>query len=190
MKNICVFMSSSNNVEEKYYVCAKELGKLIAKNGFNLVYGAGSVGLMYEVAKNAQMNGAKVFGVIPKKLTGVGVDYKECDEYFVTDCMRSRKDKMDRLSDAFIALAGGFGTLEEVLEIITSKQLGYHNKPIVFVNTDGFYNDLFNQFKKFYQEKFTKEQYKNLYFVANKPQEAIEYIKSYDHKKAIFSSKW
>lgn len=190
MKNICVFMSSSNHVKEKYYDCAKELGKLIAQNDFNLVYGAGSVGLMYEVARNAQNNGAKVFGVIPKKLTGIGVDYKDCDKYFVTDCMRSRKDKMDKLSDAFIALAGGFGTLEEVLEIITSKQLGYHNKPIVFINTDGFYDDLLNQFEKFYDENFTKEQYKNLYFIASEPKEAIDYIKRYDREKTASLSKW
>jgi len=190
MKNICVYMSSSNHVDEKYYDHALELGKLIGENKYNLVYGAGSVGLMYAVAKNAQNNGAKVFGVIPKKLTGIGVDYQECDEFIITRCMRSRKEKMDQLADAFIALAGGFGTLEEILEIITAKQIGYHNKPVIFINTDGFYNDLFNLFEKFYKEKFAKEYYKNLYHIAQNPTEAIEYLKTYKPEKHVCPSKW
>jgi hypothetical protein len=93
--------------------------------------------------------------------------------------MMERKAKMRELSDAFIALPGGFGTLEEILEVMTLRQLSYHEKPIVFINTNGFYNHLFNQFELAYNEQFSKELYRKLYYVANKSIEAIEYIENY-----------
>ena len=141
-KNICVFCSSSNTLDNSYYEDAHILGELLANSGFNLVYGGSSVGTMYTIAKSAKKNGAKIFGVMPEKLYGFGVHSEECDKFFLTDNMRNRKAKLDELSDGVIAMAGGFGTLEEVSEVICHKQLGYHNKPIVFLNTNGFFNDL------------------------------------------------
>ena len=186
MKNrICVFASSSNNIDEVYFRAAKELGKLIGKNNFDLVYGAGSVGTMYSVATSAKSNGAKIFGVIPKKLTNIGVDWKDCDEYIVTECMAGRKKEMRRLSNAFIAIPGGFGTLEEIAEVITLKQLGYHSKPIIFLNTNNFYSNLLDQFGTFYEQNFAIRENENLYYIAKNPEDAIKYILKYgtrEHK--------
>ncbi|MBQ7449817.1 TIGR00730 family Rossman fold protein [bacterium] len=178
-KRICVFASSSNKIDEVYFSEAKEIGNLIVKNGFDFVYGAGSVGTMYASALTAKEQGAKIYGVIPKRLTGIGVDWEDCDEYIVTDCMASRKKKMRELADAFVALPGGFGTLEEILEVITLKQLGYHSKPIVFLNTNDFYSNLFAQFNVFYEMNFARKESENLYYIAKNPKDAIEYIVNY-----------
>jgi uncharacterized protein (TIGR00730 family) len=95
---------------------------------------------------------------------------------------------MREMSDAFVAMAGGFGTLEEILEVITLKQLGYHHKAIVFINTNGFFDDLFRQFEKSYQEKFAKESYRNLYFIARNAAEAMEYVIKYKPEQS--ENKW
>ena len=125
-EKICVFASSSDKIGEVYFKDAKELGELIAKNNYDLVYGAGCVGTMLAVASAAKNYGSKIYGVIPEKLTNIGVDWKGCDEYIVTEDMASRKKKMRALGDVYIAVPGGFGTFEEVMEVITLKQLCYH----------------------------------------------------------------
>ncbi len=180
-KNICVFCSSSNTLAKEYYSDAEILGELLAKNGFNLVYGGSNVGTMYSVAKTAKQNGSKIYGVMPEKLYSFGVYSDECDEFYLTDNMRERKTKLDELSDGVIAMAGGFGTLEEVSEILCHKQLGYNNKPIIFLNTNGFFNDLFKFFKNITKESFAKETAHNLYYIADTPQEAVEYLINYNY---------
>lgn len=187
-KRICVFASSSNKIDEVYFNEANELGKLIGTNGYDLVYGAGSVGTMFATASSAKSNGAKVYGVIPEKLNNIGVDWKECDEFIVTECMASRKQKMRELADAYIAIPGGFGTLEEILEVITLKQLGYHAKPIVFLNTNSYYSILFAQFATMFDEHFAKQENENLYYIAKNPQDAINYIKTYQKTETV--EKW
>ena len=187
-KRICVFASSSNKIDEVYFNEANELGKLIGTNGYDLVYGAGSVGTMFATASSAKANGAKVYGVIPEKLNNIGVDWKECDEFIVTECMASRKQKMRELADAYIAIPGGFGTLEEILEVITLKQLGYHAKPIVFLNTNSYYSILFAQFATMFDEHFAKQENENLYYIAKNPQDAINYIKTYQKTETV--EKW
>ena len=187
-EKICVFASSSNKIGEEYFNDAKELGKVIAENGYDFVYGAGCVGTMFASASSAKYHGAKIYGVIPKKLTNIGVDWKDCDEYIVTECMATRKKKMRELGDAYIALAGGFGTFEEVLEVITLKQLGYHSKPIVFLNTNDYYNNLFEQFNIMFKQEFAKKVNENLYYIAKTPKEAIKYIKNYQKTEPV--SKW
>ena len=141
-KNICVFASSCNYLDKSYYPIAEELGELLAKSGFNMVYGGSSLGLMWACASKVNENGGKVFGVMPEKLHNMGVSTESCVELTITPCMRTRKAKMDELSDGIVALPGGFGTLEELSEMIVQKQLGYNNKPIVILNTNGFYNKL------------------------------------------------
>ena len=180
-KNICVFCSSSNTLAKKYYKDAEVLGELLAKSGFNLVYGGSNVGTMYSAAKSAKANGAKIYGVMPEKLYNFGVYSKECDEFFLTDNMRNRKTKLDELSDGIIAMAGGFGTLEETSEILCHKQLGYHNKPIIFLNTKGFYNNLFKFFDNIISESFAKSTATELYYIANTPQDAVNYLLKYDY---------
>lgn len=187
-KKICVFASSSNKIDEVYFNDAKKLGDLIVQNDFDLVYGAGCVGTMLTIAAAVKSKGKKVYGVIPKRLTGIGVDWKECDEYIVTECMASRKKRMRELSDAFIAIPGGFGTLEEICEVITLKQLGYHSKPIVFLNTNNFYSNLLEQFETFYEQNFAKTESKGLYYIAKTPKEAIDYIINYKVTEPV--AKW
>lgn len=181
-KNICVFASSCNYLDESYYSVAAELGKLLAKNGFNMVYGGSSLGLMWACAEQVQEYGGKIFGVMPEKLYNMGVSTDACVDLTVTPCMRTRKAKMDELSHGVIALPGGFGTLEELSEMIVQKQLGYNNKPIVILNTNGFYNKLIEFFDVIIKEKFANHKLcENLYYVAQTPEEAVEYLVKYDY---------
>jgi uncharacterized protein (TIGR00730 family) len=186
--NICVFSSSSNAIADIYFQVAVELARLIGKANYCLVNGGSNVGLMDVVTREARESGAKTIGIIPEKLRDFNLASVHAHEIIVSGDMMERKFKMRELSDAFIALAGGFGTLEEILEVITLKQLNYHNKAVVFVNTNGFYDDLFRQFEKSYEEKFAKENYRKLYFVANNAVEAMEYIKNYQPEEAV--NKW
>lgn len=181
MKKVCVFCSSSSTLDKKYYSDAEELGVLLANAKYDIVYGGSSIGTMYTVAKAAKDNGSRVYGVMPEKLYSFGVYSNECDEFFLTDGMRSRKEKLDELSDAVIAMAGGFGTLEEVSEILCHKQLGYNNKPIIFLNTNGFYNDLIKFFDNIMIKSFAKMTAANLYYVANTPKEAVDYLLNYEY---------
>lgn len=179
IKNICVYSSSSNELGEKYYNVAKELGILIAQNGFNLVYGGGNLGTMGITAQAVKDFGGKVFGVLPEKLHKIGVGNVECAELHITKCMRTRKEKLDEISDAFIALAGGVGTLDELTEMIVQKQLGYSEKAVVILNTDGFYDDLLQFFEKMINDNFVTDNFNELYYVAKAPHEAIDYLKNY-----------
>ena len=143
MSNICVFASSSNALEDIFYKDASELGSLMGQNGMNIVYGGSRLGMMYACASKVKQNGGRIIGVMPQRLFDMGFGNSEdCDEFILTSGMRERKAKMDTISDGVIALAGGFGTLEEISEMIVQKQLGYNKKPIVLLNTKGFYNHL------------------------------------------------
>ena len=188
--SVCVFCSSSSTLDEKYYEDSRELGELLGKNNFDMVYGGSSVGMMYEVARLAKSHGSKILGVMPEKLYNFGVSSKECDKFHLTTDMRSRKLKMDELSDSIIALAGGFGTLEEVSEMIVQKQLGYNSKPIVLLNVNRFYDNLIGFFDTIIKENFAKSNAKELYFVASTPEEAVEYLNNYQPKEVSLASKF
>lgn len=190
-RNICVFASSCNYLDESYYPVAAKLGELLAKSGFNMVYGGSSLGLMWACAEQVKKYGGKIYGVMPEKLYNMGVSTDECVDLTVTPCMRTRKAKMDELSDGVVALPGGFGTLEELSEMIVQKQLGYNNKPIVILNTNGFYNKLIEFFDVIIKEKFANHKLcENLYYVAQTPEEAVEYLVKYDYtaKSEVSSS--
>ena len=177
--NVCVFASSCNYLEKTYYTAAEELGKQLAAADYNMVYGGSSLGLMWACAEKVKQSGRKIIGVMPEKLHNMGVYTDDCVELFVTPCMRSRKAKMDELSDAVVALAGGFGTLEELSEMIVQKQLGYNNKPVVILNTNGFYDKLIEFFDEIIEQKFASTKARDIYFVAKTPMEAVEYLKKY-----------
>ena len=180
IKNICVFASSSNYLEETYYKSARELGLLMGESGYNIVYGGSNLGLMFACAGAVRENGGKIIGIMPEKLANLGCANPEnCDEFILTPGMRERKAKLDELSDAIIAIPGGFGTLEELSELIVQKQLGYNNKPIVLLNITGFYDKLLEFFEEIIQKRFANEKSRKLYYIANTPKEAINYIKNY-----------
>ena len=188
MKRVCVFGSSSSVVDEIYQKETYRLGQLIAGAGWELVFGAGDMGLMGAAARGVHSEGGHVIGVIPEFMDLPGIPYKKCDEYIVLPTMRERKARMEELSDAFIAVPGGFGTLEELCEVITLKQLKRHRKPVVVLNVNHFYDDLLAMFRKTADERFAKEIALSVYSVAQTPQQAVDQVKNYQYTDT--GSKW
>ncbi len=179
IKKVCVFASSSSKVDKCYNEAAEKLGYLLAENGFDIVYGGSSLGLMWACAGTAYKNGANVYGVMPERLYNMGVATDSGVELTVTECMRTRKAEMDRMSDAVVALPGGFGTLEELSEMIVQKQLGYNNKPVIILNTNGFYNKLVEFFDTIIMQNFGKGGHREIYYIAETPEDVVKYLKNY-----------
>ncbi len=186
--NICVFSSSSNAIPEIYFEEAKKLGQLIGEKGHNLINGGANVGLMETVTVAASEYGAKTLGIIPERFADRSLASKKLHVLITTRDMQERKAKMREMADAFIALPGGFGTMEEVLEVLTLRQLNYHRKPIVFINTNNFFKYLFKQFEVSFEQNFAKEIYRALYFSANNSNKALDYILHYEPVE--LDSKW
>jgi uncharacterized protein (TIGR00730 family) len=176
--HITVFCSSSDAVDPAFFNVATELGRLIAKRGDTLVYGGATVGLMGAMARAALENGGKVIGVIPRYMSEKGIDFTDCELHFTRD-LRERKARMEQLADAFIVLPGGFGTLEEVLEILTLKQLHQHQKAIVLLNASGFFDPLQKLFEHVYRQRFAKETTRALYHFAQSVRDVFAYLDSY-----------
>lgn len=187
-KTICVFCSSSDAVDAAYLEAASLFGQKLAERTWCLVYGGAGVGSMGKVAAEAKKGGCVVAGVIPQRLHSVGITNPDLDILVVTEGMRERKASMDDMADAFVILPGGFGTLEEALEVITLKQLGYHTNPIVFVNTNGFFDPLEHLFEHFFVHNFARDAYRDLYHFAADANEALDYIEQYVPGEPI--SKW
>jgi cytokinin riboside 5'-monophosphate phosphoribohydrolase len=186
--NICVFCSSSDAVDAPYRSAAEEMGALIGRGGHTMVYGGGRVGLMGAAARSAKDNGARVIGIIPEFMNRPGVPNLDCDELQYTPDMRERKARMMAMSDAFVALPGGFGTLEEMSEVITQKQFEFLTAPLVAVNTRGFYDHLAAFFEEFYERKFAKPAFRLTCPFVAAPAEAMSYIETYSPPPA--TSKW
>ena len=179
IKKVCVFASSSNYLPEVYYTDAKKLGALLGQNGYDIVYGGSTLGLMWACASEVKNNGGKIYGVMPKKLADMGCKTDNCDEFWLTEGMRERKAHLDKISDAVVALPGGLGTLEELSEMIVQKQLGYNKKPVVILNTNGYYDKLREFFEQMIDEKYANKNVRSLYYFAQTPQEVIDYLKTY-----------
>jgi uncharacterized protein (TIGR00730 family) len=186
--SICVFCSSSSAVPEIYMETARALGRRIVRDGYDLVYGGADVGLMGQCAMAAAESGGRVTGVIPEVIYQRGLADRRIHELIVTADMRSRKARMEELADAFIALPGGFGTLEEVMEILTLKQLQSSTAPVIFLNVNGFYDGLFAFFESMKREKFIKPEYMELFFSARTIDEAFAHIAGY--RPAAAPLKW
>ncbi len=142
IQSVCVYCGSSDFVADSYKEAARRTGSLLAANGYDIVYGGGRVGLMGIVADAGLKGGAKVVGIIPDHIKRYEVDHTGLTELIVVESMHIRKQMMVERSDAFIILPGGIGTLDEMFEIITWRQLRLHGKPVVIINTDGFWNPL------------------------------------------------
>lgn len=175
-KNICVFCASSARVDKIYFEAAYQLGKLLAENSIACVCGAGNSGLMRAVADGEIDNKGKVIGVIPKFMVDNGWCHPCLTETVITQDMHERKETMSRLADAVIAMPGGCGTLEELLEIITWKQLGLYKGTIIILNTCGYYNCLLDMLKKCVEEHFMKDSHASLWHVAATPEQAIQIL--------------
>ncbi len=178
ISSVCVYSASSTKIDAAYFDAARELGLLLAQNHIRLVNGAGKMGLMAAVADAALSNGGEVTGVIPHFMIEQGWHHTGLTELIEVDSMHQRKKKMADLSDAVIALPGGCGTLEELLEVITWKQLGLYLNPIVILNTKGYFNPLLEMLAQAVKENFMRVQHGAIWQVAETPQEAIRLIQS------------
>jgi uncharacterized protein (TIGR00730 family) len=186
--SICVFSSSSDAIDREFFGAALELGMEIALRNGTLVFGGTTVGLMGAVARATQKHGGHVIGVIPDFMRSKGISFASADELIVTRDMRERKATMESRSDAFIALPGGFGTLEEMIEIITLKQLRQHAKPIVFLDLNNFYRPLQRLFEHMITQHFAKEAMRQIYHFANDVPAAFKYLDEYVPPK--IDEKW
>ncbi len=179
--SVCVFCASSDHVDGVYRETAKQLGAALAQRGITLVYGGGNNGLMGALSEEMYTRGGRLVGVIPKRLVDMGYAFDRADEMIVTDGMRERKAVMEERADAFIGLPGGFGTLEELLEIVTLRQLEMLDKPIVFLDVNGFFRGLLEQFETAYRERFIDETCRELYFITESVDEAVAHILEHAH---------
>mgnify|MGYP001425341699 FL=1 len=176
--SICVFCASSNDASPRYLEVARKLGRLMVERDHTLIYGGGSVGLMGELAREVQQGGGRVVGVIPERLSTEEIAFEAAEELLVTADMAERKNIMIERAEAFICLPGAFGTLDEMLEIITLKQLDYHDKPIVLVNTDGFYDTLLGFFRRLEEERLIYKECLELYEAVSDVESALELLEA------------
>lgn len=177
--SVAVYCSSSNAIAADYFEAATAVGQAIAARGWRLVYGAGSVGLMGAVARAVHAHGGMVYGVIPHALDRVEITYADCDELVRVATMRERKALMEAQADGFLVLPGGFGTLEEVIEILVLKQLQYLDRPVVFLNINEFWGPLIAFFDEMIAKQFAQPTNRHLYKVAYTVDEALDYIATY-----------
>ncbi len=180
IRSVTVFCGSSDSVDRKYFAAAEELGAKLARRGWRLIYGGGGVGLMGSLARAVLAHGGEVTGIIPKALLELGVGDTDLTELVVTDGLRDRKAIMDERGDAFVALPGGLGTLEEVLEALTLKQLGYHRKPIAVLDLHGFFDPLWAQFQRGIDEGFIKPEFLDLWYPAPDIDALLRYLDGYE----------
>lgn len=176
MQSVCVYCASSTQIDEKYFRAAEELGTLIAQRGLRLITGAGNMGLMCAVQDAALAAGGKATGIIPTFMVKEGWHHTGLTELIETASMHERKQMMADLSDGAIALPGGCGTFEELLEIITWKQLGLYLGPVIILNIDGYYDSLLAQLDRALKDKFMRDIHTHIWRVATTPEEAIELL--------------
>lgn len=176
IKSVCVFCASSDQVDPVFFEAAHELGKLLASNGVGLVYGAGFHGLMGALSDGVKECGGKAVGVIPRFMVEKGWARQDLDELIEVESMHERKQVMCDLGDASIALPGGVGTLDEFMDSLSLKKLGLYAKPMVILNTNGFFDPLIRFFENCVQEHFMDEEHGRMYQVAETPDQVMEMI--------------
>lgn len=177
-RRLCVYCGSSDAVDERFKSAAHAVGTLLAQRGIGVVYGGGRVGLMGIVADAALAAGGEVIGVIPDKLQALELGHDGLTERYVVDSMHARKMMMAQLSDGFIALPGGFGTLEEIAEVTTWSQLNYHRKPVGLLNVDGYYDPLIAWIEGALTAGFIRPAHQNLLRGAQTPEALLDLLAS------------
>ncbi len=178
IQSVCTYCASSTKIAPCYFQAAEELGRLLAQEKIQIINGAGNIGLMAAISDAALQAGGKVTGVIPHFMIEQGWNHTGLTQTIAVENMHERKQTMADLSDAVIALPGGCGTLEELLEIITWKQLGLYLNPIVILNTNHFFDPLLNMLDKAIAENFMRNQHGKIWLVADEPAEAIQLIRT------------
>lgn len=165
LQTVCVYCGSSNTASKNYFDMASQVGKILAKNGMDIIYGGGHVGLMGTVADSALIAGGNVTGIIPHHLFVREVQHEGLTRLIVVDNMHERKAKMVEQSDAFVILPGGFGTMDETFEIITWKQLGLHDKPVILLNFEGYWDPFVSLAQNIVAHNFATSEDMNLFTV-------------------------
>ena len=190
IKNVCVYCGSSSKVDDIYKEAATKIGQMVAAEGWGVVYGGGRVGLMGLVADGALEKGASVVGIIPEHIQGREVQHNDLTELIVVETMHVRKQMMVDQSQAFIILTGGLGTLDELFEILTWKQLGLHDKPIVIVNINGYWTKMLAALEHIAGEGFMRKEDLGMFIVVDSVDEVIEAIKNAPNEKFDPTTKW
>jgi hypothetical protein len=188
IKSICVFCSSSSKLDPKYYQLAEKIGKNIAKRGYTLVFGGSDVGMMKSVTNAAIKNGGEVIGVVPTLIKDKVGLVKGMKEIIETKNMFDRKKKMQEISDGFLVLPGGIGTIDEAFDMIVLKQLGYLDGPIIFMNLEGYYETIQDLLQKMVNEKFLKPFDESYVLFAQEHEEIWRYLENYKYKRDAY--KW
>ena len=176
INSVCVYSASSTQIDTVYFEAAESLGRLLGKQQIRLINGAGAIGLMRAVADAALAAGGAVTGVIPNFIVEQGWHHTGLTELIEVESMHERKQKMADLSNGVIALPGGCGTLEELLEVITWKQLGLYLYPVVILNTNGFFDPLLEMLERAIDQSFMRRQHGDIWKVAKTPEEAVELL--------------
>ncbi|XP_043691583.1 cytokinin riboside 5'-monophosphate phosphoribohydrolase LOG8-like [Telopea speciosissima] len=191
-KTVCVFCGSKSGNKKIFSDAALDLGRELVERKMDLVYGGGSVGLMGLVSQTVFNGGCHVLGIIPTALVPLEISGHAVGEVLVVSDMHERKAEMARRADAFIAIPGGYGTMEELLEMITWSQLGIHNKPVGLLNVDGYYDCLLGLFDKGVEEGFIKSSARDIVISAKNSQELIEKMQEYTpmHEQVAASTCW
>ena len=184
-RHICVFCGSADDVAEAFVQAAQALGAALARRGYTLVYGGGSTGLMGAVADGALEAGGQVIGVIPEHFNTPALAHQGLTRLEVVPDMHTRKARMAALSDAFIALPGGYGTLEELFEALTWAQIGLHAKPIGLLNVQGYYNDLLAFIRRARAEGFLYAEHERLFVVGDTPDALLDAMAAYQHPGGV-----
>ncbi len=178
MKSVAIFCGSSSGSHPIFTKVTKQLAILLAEKKITMVFGGGSVGLMGTLANQTITSGGVSIGVIPERLQDMELGHSGITKMYVVDSMHTRKEKMAELSEAFVALAGGMGTIEEITEMFTLTQLGYFNKPCILLNTNGFYDHFIAFMDTMVKNKFLKQAHREMMLVANTPEEVIQLLEN------------
>lgn len=187
-KSLCVYCASSDRVDPKYFAVAAALGEAMAQREWGLIYGGGKTGLMGTVARSVKAGGGRVVGVIPEFMKARELAFTEADELISVITMRERKLLMETRADAFLALPGGWGTLEELLEILTLAHLETLQKPIIILNQEGYYDDLLRLFERIVAEKFMHATIRGKYAVAHTVEEIFPLLDGWSYQPG--DAKW
>ncbi len=178
LHSVAIYCASSNKIRPSYIDAAERLGAELAKHGLRLIYGDGGIGLMAAAARGALSEGGEVIGVIPQFMVDQGWNNPNSTQTIITQTMHERKATICDMADAMVALPGGIGTFEELLECLTWKQLGLHNCPVVILNTDGYYDRLLSCIEYMIEEQMMRPIHRDMFTVVSQPEDVIQAILS------------
>jgi uncharacterized protein (TIGR00730 family) len=188
MKTVCVYCGSSDKMSESYLKIAREMGQAVARRGLTLAYGAGSTGMMGAVANGALEAGGAVIGVIPRLFATPALMHNGLTHLEIVENMHIRKQRLAEISDAFLALPGGYGTFEELFEILTWAQIGLHEKPVGILNAQGYYNLLLSLIEHAQAEGFIYAEHNGLLVCSDQPEKLLDLMESYSYPSGM--EKW